>query len=74
MSLLDKELKSSLTLMLLVLFLLVWSWTEITEYQNRTDFVQGVTEFVSKGDRFTKQDADLLEARVLVLEKEKESE
>ena len=57
-----------LTLVMVSLFMVLWSITEITEYQERDNFNTEVIKFVSKGDRFTQEEGDLLTKRVEDLE------
>ena len=64
------EIRSNLTLMLMVIFLSAWAYTEITEYFDREDFNAEVEEFMEGGgNRFTREDAEALERRVEKLER-----
>ena len=61
--------KGDWTFRVLVIFVLLWSYTEISEYRDRDAFQENVSTFMSKGNRFTKQRGDELEKRVEELEK-----
>jgi len=53
---------------LLVLFWAAWLYTEISEYLERQDQWESVNQFMSKGDRFSREDGAELEARIEALE------
>jgi hypothetical protein len=42
----------------IVLFFAAWTWTEVVEYLERTNFHTTVNEFMYAGDRFTSQDGN----------------
>ena len=54
--------------LLLAIFWSAWVWTEITEYIARDTFKHEVDAFMNRGDRFTKERGDELEARVKKIE------
>ena len=64
----NADTRQVIILSVLLLFVSMWLYTEIMEYQNRTSFVEEVNDFMYKGDRFTKEKGDELEARVEKLE------
>ena len=53
---------------LLVVFWAAWLYTEISEYIERQDQWESVNQFMNKGDRFSREDGDALEARIEALE------
>ena len=53
---------------LIMLFLVMWLWTEITEYEERHAIYMDFKSFHDKGKRFTAAEGDVLEARVKKLE------
>lgn len=57
---------------LIILFLLMWLWTEVSEYQERHTIYMEFKKFHDAGERFTKQDGDKLRQRVEALEDEQE--
>ena len=59
-------------LSVLLLFVVMWLYTEITEYRNRSAFVEEVNDFMYKGDRFTQPEGDELESRVEKLERKEQ--
>jgi len=66
------DTKAWLTLGTILLFMGLWAWTELTEYEERSNFNTEVIEFVSKGDRFTQEEGDALTSRVKKLEEKKD--
>ena len=69
MKFMSQDARAWITLGLVALFLSLWIWTELTEYEERSNFNTEVIEFVSKGDRFTQAEGDALTKRVEKLEK-----
>lgn len=55
---------------LLLLFWVAWLYTEVTEHYSRDTFTAEVTEFMYRGDRFTKDDGIELQMKVLSLEEQ----
>ena len=53
---------------ILVVFLIAWLYTEITEYQERHEIYMEFKTFQSKGGRFTEQDGEDMQARLDHLE------
>ena len=53
----NADTRQVIILSVLLLFVAMWLYTEIVEYQNRSRFVEEVNEFMQKGDRYTKEDA-----------------
>lgn len=66
----DRDVRSNLILTLLTIFILMWTYTEVSEYFERENFTHEVTDFMYKGDRFTSEDGDRLCTRVRHLELE----
>ena len=56
----------------LVTFWCMWFYTEIREYFERDDFQYRVNEFMNNGERFTKEDGELLSNRIKALEEKAE--
>ena len=59
------------------LFLILWIWTEVTEYFDReaykrevNAFMKKTEPFMAKGDRFTSEEGADLEARIEALEEQ----
>ena len=53
----NADTRQVIILSVLLLFVSMWLYTEVVEYQNRTRFVEEVNDFMQKGDRYTKEDA-----------------
>ena len=60
--------KQTSILFLLITFISMWSYTEITEYLERDQFIDNVERFMYKGSRFTNEDGLILELRIEALE------
>ena len=58
---------------ILALFWAMWVYSEVSEYRARAEHEVKVNEFMNRGDRFTKQRGDELEARIERVEKEVEN-
>jgi len=54
--------------LLLAIFWGAWVWTEVSEYYSRAAHEDKVDAFMNRGDRFTKERGDELEARVKKIE------
>jgi hypothetical protein len=50
----------------------MWFYTEISEYFERDDFQDRVNKFMNNGERFTKEDGELLSNRIKALEEKAE--
>ena len=57
---------------LIVLFLIMWLYTEVAEYNERHAIYMDFKSFHDKGKRFTAAEGDVLEARIEILEVELE--
>lgn len=68
----NADTRQVIILTVLVIFVAMWLYTEITEYQNRSAFVEEVNDFMHKGDRFTQPEGDALESRVKKLERKEQ--
>lgn len=66
----NKQIESKHVFFLLLLFWVAWLYTEVTEYYSRDTFTAEVTEFMYRGDRFTKDDGDALKMKILSLEEQ----
>lgn len=66
---LGDNVKAFHILLLLTVFWSAWLWTEVTEYLERQKVIEQMSDFVNKGDRFTKEDGDALIKRIERLEK-----
>ena len=53
---------------LLLVFWCAWVYTEVTEYISRSEHEAEVDAFMNRGDRFTKEMGENLEARIQALE------
>ena len=60
--------KSGITLGLIILFLIAWVYTEVSEHLNRDKFKAEVIDFMDRGNRFTQEDGDALIRRLDDLE------
>ena len=65
---------SKVNTVLLVLLSCAWLYTEIVEYNARKEHEHAVDKFMERGDRFTLQHGQKLEARIEKLEKLEEAE
>lgn len=68
----SREYRSMVIMWLLIIFIAMWAYTEISEYIARDLFVEEVNNFMHKGDRFTQREGDALEERIRALEEEDE--
>ena len=57
---------------LLLVFWCAWVYTEVTEYISRSEHEAEVEAFMSRGDRFTKEMGEDLEARIQALESQED--
>ena len=53
---------------LLAVFWAAWVYTEVTEYASRSAHEAEVDAFMSRGDRFTKERGDAMDARLRRIE------
>ena len=58
---------------LLLFFWCAWLYTEVTEYISRSEHEAEVDAFMSRGDRFTLEMGEALEARITELENERKA-
>jgi len=58
---------------LLLVFWCAWLYTEVTEHISRSAHEAEVDAFMSRGDRFTREMGEELEARITELEKERKA-
>ena len=58
---------------LLLVFWCAWLYTEVTEYISRSEHEAEVDAFMSRGDRFTLEMGEALEARITELENERKA-
>ena len=66
-------MKRDLTILIILLvFWVMWLYTELAEYNARSDFNQEVMQFMARGDRFTQQDADVLEKEINTVQEDVE--
>ena len=61
-----------LNTVIIIVFLVAWLYTEVREASQREYKWEYVKEFVSKGGRFTAEDGEELDTRVIILEKQRE--
>ena len=62
------EVKTTIILILLVCFLGLWNYTEITEFWERSEFNREVNTFMHEGNRNTRQQGYHLCLRIAHLE------
>ena len=60
------------TLFLLFLFWCMWLYSEVTEYHDRKAHRTEVDNFMNRGDRFTREMGEDLEARIQALESQED--
>lgn len=66
------EIKAKHVFTLLILYWFAWLYTELSEKWERDEFYVEVNDFMTAGDRFTKEDGEELKKRVAELEKANE--
>ena len=67
---LNRDMRNDTILVLLIMFIVAWLYTEVAEHYSRDMFRETVEEFMTEGDRFTTDDGAELEKRVEKLETE----
>jgi hypothetical protein len=58
------DLQLTVLLVLMVVYLAMWTYTEVTEYKERDAFVQEVYDFMRDGKLYPTVKGEALEARV----------
>ena len=64
----EPKIKALHVFTLLLVFWCAWAYTEVTEYISRSEHEAEVDAFMSRGDRFTKEMGEELDARIIKLE------
>ena len=68
----ESKIRAIHVFMFLLFFWCAWLYTEVTEYISRSEHEAEVDAFMNRGDRFTREMGDELEARIQVLESQED--